>query len=58
MKATTSSSYGIHLEFRYSADVGQGRQSHIQVGHGRKYGLKVEIAAPTLTVEKLFPLPV
>jgi len=27
-----------HLEFRFSANLGQRRQSHIRVRHGRKYG--------------------
>ncbi len=35
--ATTSGFDGRNLEFRWSADVGQSRQSHIHVGRGRKY---------------------
>ncbi len=38
MAAATSGFYGRHLEFRWSANVGQSRQSHIHVGHGQKYG--------------------
>ncbi len=55
MAATTSGFDGRHLEFRLSADVGQSRQSHIHVGHDRKLGVEVGIAAPSITVEKLFP---
>jgi len=41
-----------------SADVGQCRQCHIRVGHGRKCGVAVGIASPSVSVQKLFPLPV
>ncbi len=37
MVATTSGFNGRHLEFRWSADIGQTRQSHTHVGHGQKY---------------------
>jgi len=57
MVDATSGFDGRHLEFRWSADVGQSRQSHIHVGHGQKYGVEVVIAAPSITVVKLFPLP-
>ena len=48
--------YGGH-HFRISV-VGKCRQRHIRDGYGRKYGVEVGIAAPSLTVEKLFPFPV
>jgi len=41
-----------------SADVGQCWQCHIRVGHGRKCGVAVGIASPSVSVQKLFPLPV
>ena len=49
-----------YLDFRQSinvSNVGKCRQYHIQVGHGRKYGVETVIAAPSLAVQKLFPLP-
>ena len=31
---------------------------YIRDGYGRKCGVEVRIAAPSLTVEKLFPIPI
>jgi hypothetical protein len=36
MTTTTSGFDGRHFEFRWSANVGQSRQSHIHVRHGQK----------------------
>jgi len=40
--------------FRMLADVGQCRQCHIRVGHGRKCGVAVGFASIAVSVEKLF----
>ena len=39
-----------------SGNVGQCRQYHIHDGQGRKNGVEVGIAAPSLAVQKLYPL--
>ena len=44
--------------FPMSDNVGQCRQCHIRVGHFRKCGVAVGIASPSVSVQKLFPLPV
>ena len=38
-------------------NVEQCRQYHTQVKQGRKHGVEVGIATPSLTVQKLFSLP-
>ncbi len=60
MAATTFGFDGRHRDFQESADIGQCRQTRIRVWHvGQKYmGVEVGMAAQSLTVEKLFPLPV
>ena len=41
-----------------SADVGQCQQCHILVEHGRKCGVAAETASKSISVQKLFLLPV
>ena len=58
MATTTSGFYNSHLEFQLSPTSGNVDKVISESGMIETMGVEVEIAAPSHTVEKLFPLPV